>query len=111
MSRALIIGGTGNQGGAAVRHLLKRGWQVRALVRDPGKPAAKDLSTAGAELVRGADGLNVVVEDRAYSKQHNGRMDPNGAPPSRLGRTAVQGAATSSGGRPRWTRRPRSIPS
>ncbi|OUD00021.1 hypothetical protein CA984_00685 [Streptosporangium minutum] len=35
---------------------------------------------------------------------------PNGAPPSRRGGTPVRGAATSSGGRPRWTRRPRSIP-
>ncbi|MEU0482439.1 NmrA family NAD(P)-binding protein [Streptosporangium sp. NPDC006013] len=53
MRRALIIDGTGNQGGTTIRHLLKRGWQVRVLVRDLGEPAAKDLSAAGAEFVRG----------------------------------------------------------
>ncbi|MEO3884490.1 NmrA family NAD(P)-binding protein [Nonomuraea sp. B5E05] len=35
---ALVIGGTGRQGGATARHLLKRGRQVRALVRDIRSP-------------------------------------------------------------------------
>lgn len=51
MSVALVIGATGQQGGATARHLLSRGWQVRALVRDPESPAARRL--AGAELAVG----------------------------------------------------------
>jgi uncharacterized protein YbjT (DUF2867 family) len=49
----VVIGGTGRQGGAAARELLSRGWPVRALVRDPDKPAAQDLRRRGAELVEG----------------------------------------------------------
>lgn len=49
----LVIGATGQQGGAAARGLLARGWTVRALVRDPGKPAAQALAGAGALLVTG----------------------------------------------------------
>jgi uncharacterized protein YbjT (DUF2867 family) len=49
----LVTGATGNQGGAAARHLLANGWRVRALVRDDTAPAAAALVTAGAELVRG----------------------------------------------------------
>ncbi|WP_248963271.1 NmrA/HSCARG family protein [Sphaerisporangium perillae] len=49
----LVIGATGQQGGAAARELLERGWAVHALVRDPGKPAATSLRQAGAELVTG----------------------------------------------------------
>jgi uncharacterized protein YbjT (DUF2867 family) len=49
----LVIGATGQQGGAAARALLSRGWAVRALVRDPGKPAAQQLRDAGASLVTG----------------------------------------------------------
>lgn len=49
----LTTGGTGHQGGAATRHLLADGWHVRALVRDPGKPEARALADAGAELVVG----------------------------------------------------------
>ncbi|GAA3465554.1 NmrA/HSCARG family protein [Nonomuraea roseola] len=51
MSVALVIGATGQQGGATARHLLSRDWQVRALVRDPESPAARRL--AGAELAVG----------------------------------------------------------
>ncbi len=49
----LVTGGTGNQGGAAARHLLAGSWHVRALVRDPTVPAAAGLAVAGAELVVG----------------------------------------------------------
>lgn len=49
----LVTGGTGQQGGAVVTHLLKNGWKVRALVRDPNKDAAKALAEQGAELVKG----------------------------------------------------------
>ena len=49
----LVIGATGQQGGATARHLLESGHGVRALVRDPGSPAASGLQRAGATLVRG----------------------------------------------------------
>ncbi|MBI3005732.1 MAG: NmrA family NAD(P)-binding protein [Ignavibacteriales bacterium] len=49
----LVTGATGQQGGAVARHLLKDGWKVRALVRDPNKEPAQTLTTDGAELVKG----------------------------------------------------------
>ena len=42
----LVIGATGQQGGAAARALLERGWAVHAFVRDENKPAAR-LRTTG----------------------------------------------------------------
>ncbi|HEX9114946.1 MAG TPA: NmrA/HSCARG family protein [Anaerolineae bacterium] len=49
----VVTGATGQQGGAVVRHLLAAagGPRVRALTRDPGKPAAQALAKAGAEVV------------------------------------------------------------
>ena len=49
----LVIGATGKQGGAVARYLLKDGWDVRALVRDPNKDEAQALLKQGAELVQG----------------------------------------------------------
>jgi uncharacterized protein YbjT (DUF2867 family) len=49
----LVIGATGQQGGATARHLLERDRTVRALVRDPASPAAMALRRAGADLVAG----------------------------------------------------------
>ena len=52
--RILVTGATGQQGGAVARQLLKQqGFTVRALTRDPAKPAAKALAQQGAEVVRG----------------------------------------------------------
>jgi uncharacterized protein YbjT (DUF2867 family) len=55
----LVLGATGNQGGATARHLLASGWHVRVLVRDPNKPAAQALRQDGAEVVQG------TIDDRA----------------------------------------------
>jgi uncharacterized protein YbjT (DUF2867 family) len=49
----LVVGSTGQQGGATARSLLKRGFAVRALTRDPEKPEARELAGRGAELARG----------------------------------------------------------
>ncbi len=49
----LVIGATGQQGGAAARHLLNAGWKVRALARDPKKDTAQVLEQQGAEIVQG----------------------------------------------------------
>jgi uncharacterized protein YbjT (DUF2867 family) len=44
-----VAGATGQQGGATTRHLLERGFRVRALTRDPGSDSAKQLQALGAE--------------------------------------------------------------
>jgi uncharacterized protein YbjT (DUF2867 family) len=44
----LMIGATGQQGGATARHLLSNGWPIRALTRDPNKPAAQALKSCKA---------------------------------------------------------------
>lgn len=49
----LVIGATGQQGGATALQLLERGWTVHALVRDADSPGAKALRGAGANLVVG----------------------------------------------------------
>ncbi|MBS1536733.1 MAG: NmrA/HSCARG family protein [Bacteroidetes bacterium] len=49
----LIIGATGAQGGAALRHLKADGWNVKALVRNPENPTAVALAEQGIELVHG----------------------------------------------------------
>jgi uncharacterized protein YbjT (DUF2867 family) len=49
----LVTGATGRQGGAVVRHLLPKGWRLRALTRNPSGYAAKQLAAQGAELVQG----------------------------------------------------------
>lgn len=46
-----VIGATGNQGGAVADALLRRGAQVRALVRNPQK--AEGLAGRGAQLIKG----------------------------------------------------------
>ena len=49
----LVLGATGQQGGAVAAHLLADGWQVRAFTRDTSSSAAQALSKAGAQLVSG----------------------------------------------------------
>jgi uncharacterized protein YbjT (DUF2867 family) len=49
----LVTGATGSQGGATAKHLLKKGFKVRAFVRDDTKPAAIDLKNLGAEIIKG----------------------------------------------------------
>ena len=49
----LVTGATGQQGGAVARHLLSRGYKVKALTRKPESGAAKELSRLGAGVVKG----------------------------------------------------------
>src|SRR5713226_5833438 len=49
----LITGATGRQGGAVIRHMLPKGWKLRALARRPDTPAARDLTRQGVEVVQG----------------------------------------------------------
>ncbi|KAF2712829.1 putative NAD dependent epimerase/dehydratase [Pleomassaria siparia CBS 279.74] len=50
---ALVIRATGSQGKATTEHLLKAGWTVHALVRDPSDIRALNLKIMGAELHKG----------------------------------------------------------
>ena len=45
-----VVGATGRQGSAVVRHLRKDGWQVRALTRNPSSDAAQVLRALGADV-------------------------------------------------------------
>jgi uncharacterized protein YbjT (DUF2867 family) len=49
----LVSGATGTQGGAVARHLLKRGFHVRALTRNKESEAARRLADLGAEIAEG----------------------------------------------------------
>lgn len=48
----LIFGATGHIGSAATRELLKRGWQVRAVTRNPQSEKAQALAALGAQVVQ-----------------------------------------------------------
>jgi uncharacterized protein YbjT (DUF2867 family) len=60
----LVSGVTGHQGGAVARHLLKEGFRVRGLTRNPGRPEAVGLTQSGVEIVWG-DLDNRVSIDQA----------------------------------------------
>jgi uncharacterized protein YbjT (DUF2867 family) len=49
----LVTGATGKQGGMTADALLKAGFRVRALVRDPAKPVAQALAARSCELAPG----------------------------------------------------------
>jgi uncharacterized protein YbjT (DUF2867 family) len=49
----LVTGATGRQGGSVLRHMLAKGWKLRALTREPASAAAKALIDVGVEVVRG----------------------------------------------------------
>ncbi len=61
----VVMGATGRQGGAVARNLLKNGWTVRAVVRNPNKEAARALVERGASLVQG-DMNDRASLDRAF---------------------------------------------
>jgi NmrA-like family len=71
----LVCGATGSQGGAVARSLLDRGFQVRALTRDPQKPEAQALAEGDAEVVQGD------MEDR--SAMHGCSKAPTASSPRR----------------------------
>src|SRR5262252_6881239 len=65
----LVTGATGHQGGAALRHLIERGFSCRALTRDPASPKARRLVGSGIELV-GGDMENPASLTRAMDGVH-----------------------------------------
>jgi uncharacterized protein YbjT (DUF2867 family) len=48
-----VTGATGNQGGAVVKNLLARGYNVKALTRNPNSNKAKGLTNSKAEVING----------------------------------------------------------
>jgi uncharacterized protein YbjT (DUF2867 family) len=65
----LITGATGHQGGAVVREAVEHGFHVRALVRNPQKPAARKLENLGVEIAQG-DFDDRASLDRALKDCH-----------------------------------------
>lgn len=49
----LVLGATGNQGGAVARQMLDTGCAVRAMTRKPESEKARELARMGAEIVQG----------------------------------------------------------
>lgn len=49
----LVVGATGRQGGAVIRHLRKHNYRLRALCRDPESPAARSLAQSGVRVIKG----------------------------------------------------------
>ena len=49
----LVIGATGLQGGTVTRHLLKRGYRLRALCRTPDSAAARAVAGQGVQVMHG----------------------------------------------------------
>jgi uncharacterized protein YbjT (DUF2867 family) len=49
----LVTGATGRQGGAVIRHMLPKGWKLRALTRNPEGREARALARQGVEVVQG----------------------------------------------------------
>ena len=49
----LVIGATGNQGGAVVKSLLPKGYSIRTLTRKTDSPKAKQLAKEGVEVMKG----------------------------------------------------------
>ena len=62
----VVVGATGLQGRAVTHHLLRGGWRVRALTRDPNGIQAQALARAGAQVVRAqmedVDSLTTAAE-------------------------------------------------
>lgn len=49
----LITGATGRQGGAVIRHMLPKGWKLRALTRSLSGYAAQELKRQSVKVVQG----------------------------------------------------------
>ncbi|HJV97505.1 MAG TPA: SDR family oxidoreductase [Arthrobacter sp.] len=99
----LVVGGTGMLGGQVATQLLKRGKQVRVLVR-PGSDASR-LEAAGAEIARGdmldawsllraMDGVDAVITSAAGYTRHRKGDTPR---TDTVGNTNLAEAAARSG--------------
>src|SRR4029077_6318310 len=66
----VVTGGTGKQGSAVVKSLLKRGHEVRAVTRSTDSAKARELVNAGVTLVRAS------LEDTAALTRPSRRCVP-----------------------------------
>ncbi|WP_093221278.1 MULTISPECIES: NmrA/HSCARG family protein [unclassified Variovorax] len=66
-NEVLVFGATGQQGGSVAWALLKAGWRVRALVRNPNSAGALALRDAGVTLIEGE-----FADDRAMRQAIHG---------------------------------------
>jgi len=62
----LITGATGQQGGAVIRHMLAKGWHLRALTRNSNGDTALNLARQGVELAQGDLDDLASLEDAAH---------------------------------------------
>ncbi|KAL2843688.1 hypothetical protein BJY01DRAFT_264159 [Aspergillus pseudoustus] len=75
MSKILtVFGATGNQGGSVIKAILadpalSKEWKIRAVTRDPSKPAATSLAAQGVEIVS-ADISSISVVLPAVKDAH-----------------------------------------
>lgn len=69
VEKVLVFGATGNIGGSVTKELTQRGWDVRAVTRNPQSEKARELAALGAEVVQ-AD-----MEDRASLESAFAGMD------------------------------------
>ncbi|MBL0274201.1 MAG: NmrA/HSCARG family protein [Chitinophagaceae bacterium] len=65
-----VTGATGNQGGAVVRNLVSKGFRVKALIRNPGKPGSKSITGENVEIIKGD--LNDSSSYRNYLQNADG---------------------------------------
>jgi nucleoside-diphosphate-sugar epimerase len=61
--KALVLGATGGIGGELARRLLERGWEVRALHRDPGRAAVQGGGEGGDDGVAWIRGDAMNAQD------------------------------------------------
>lgn len=53
LKTVLVAGATGKQGGSVVRALIKKGYKIKALTRNPSSESAKRLHNSGIEIAAG----------------------------------------------------------
>ncbi len=66
-NRILVVGATGQQGGAVARALITAGWLVRGFTRDTNSVPAQELTAMGVEMVKG-DLTNRASIDQALQE-------------------------------------------
>ncbi|WP_028777797.1 NmrA/HSCARG family protein [Shimazuella kribbensis] len=63
----LVLGATGQQGGAVLNHLVDKDWKVRALTRDPNSEQSKKLISKNIGVVKGdlndPSSLDIAMKD------------------------------------------------
>ncbi len=63
LNTILVTGATGKQGGAVVKALMKKGYKIKALTRNPSSKAAIGLHDSGVEIIVG----DLIHEDSLES--------------------------------------------